>query len=110
MPPLKCLMWTTKMKFSLKYKKTLHIWSPVIFVISVASSSSFVFLFFLLSIALQWTMYALVEELGQKENDLNAASDGEPRKKAHCSSNETQLRKFKWDSDIGKIYWHEKLD
>ena len=29
-------------------------------------------------------MYALVEELGQKENDLHAASDEEPRKKAHC--------------------------
>ena len=72
------------MKFLLKYNMALQI-EVLSFLSSVASSSSFVFVFFSLNIALQWTMYALVEELGQKENDLHAASDEEPRKKAHCS-------------------------
>lgn len=34
---------------------------------------------------------ALVQELGDKEDDLNATYNGEPWKESHCSSNETYL-------------------
>ena len=33
----------------------------------------------------------LVQELGHKEDDLDTANDGEPRKESHGASNETQL-------------------
>ena len=34
---------------------------------------------------------SLVQELGQKEDNLNATNDGEPREESHCASNEAQL-------------------
>ena len=33
----------------------------------------------------------LVQELGHKEDDFDAANDGEPRKESHRASDETQL-------------------
>ena len=60
--------------------------------LSVASPSSVWLLTLFCNCMLFFAMRdTLEEELDQKEDDLNAADDGEAREESHCASDETQL-------------------